>query len=1020
MRSLAAALLLSLACALCTERSYAQVPISGAVYDGAGGPLLSGQVYHAVGNVQVPAGRTLTVQQDVVIKFAPGTILLADGDLTVLGTSALPVVVTSWSDDSIAGDSWGDGPTTGTAGDWGGVVAGALGSVDLDHTLARFGGGGGFGLVSCGGGDVTLRDCTIEKSSNAGLDLFSFGVPVVVEDCSFQGNAGWPVQNLFMSHLSGFSGNTASGNGSGDAVLVTASTLAGDLTIVEDNLLNGTMALFGLSSIAFGATLTFGAGVTVKHIGTAGWIVSGTLRAFGTGSDPVVFTSISDDDYAGDTANDGPTSGTPGQWDSIDVDVSGTLELTDTVVRYAGSNTWRAIRCSGGELDLLGCTFERNVGAGLDLQFTDATLDVQDCAFDDNTGWPVDLVTVHDVSGFLANTASGNQGGSAMRMGHGYATEDVDIWPENLINGCLVMTDDITPGPGSTVTLHAGTVFKPMGSLGFFADGTLRALGTEADPVVFTSLFDDTICGDTNADGPSTGSPGDWLEFLSFPGGSMELNHSLLRFAGSSASSAVRTLGGALQLRNCEIRETDGTGIDLDNFDVPCEVVDCSFVDNAGFAVDDALIPVLEGFDSNTASGNALGDFIRVTDGTVARAASIGPRNTINGALVVQSWILVNSSAVLEFTPGLVVKFAGIQGFDVSGSLEALGTARLPVVLTSYTDDEHAGDTNGDGVSTGVPGQWFGVSDNPPGTLLMENVLLRHAGASNFAGILNNSPGGGLRAVRVEHCQAIGFYLAGQPAEATNLIAFENGSDGLFLNTSDPEVLHATSVGNGGFGIAKNPAVPGLVRNSISWGNTLGNFNGYFAGEILYSDGAPDAPANGNLSVNPQFLDVSGGDLHLASTSPVIDQADFAVSFGVVRDADEHSRILRSTATGQLLPDMGAHEHARWTFEVGGVPAIGEPLAMTVVGAPGVSIHGYGLMDGSILLDPYGFLMAGLNPVYVLNTAAVGTTRNPVIPAKPGLVGLELGLQAFAIDAVDVSLSHLTNLVRIELEPALP
>ena len=41
--------------ALCSFAT-AQVAISGTIYDGSGGPLLSGTVYHATGHLTVPIG----------------------------------------------------------------------------------------------------------------------------------------------------------------------------------------------------------------------------------------------------------------------------------------------------------------------------------------------------------------------------------------------------------------------------------------------------------------------------------------------------------------------------------------------------------------------------------------------------------------------------------------------------------------------------------------------------------------------------------------------------------------------------------------------------------------------------------------------------------------------------------------------------------------------------------------------------------------------------------------------------
>jgi len=47
---------------------HAQTNIGGAIYDGNGGPLLSGTVYHATITLTVPPGQTLTVQHVVIVK----------------------------------------------------------------------------------------------------------------------------------------------------------------------------------------------------------------------------------------------------------------------------------------------------------------------------------------------------------------------------------------------------------------------------------------------------------------------------------------------------------------------------------------------------------------------------------------------------------------------------------------------------------------------------------------------------------------------------------------------------------------------------------------------------------------------------------------------------------------------------------------------------------------------------------------------------------------------------------------
>lgn len=137
-------------------------------------------VPYDIGNVVIAPGVTLTLSPGTVVKSHWGS-LNVQGSLDAAGTVSAPVTFTSLADDTIAGDTNGDGATTTPlAGDWTGITVSPGGSASLTHTNIRYA-GYCFFYSGCyiskslnnAGGYLSMSDGEVAYSSGYGISMDS-------------------------------------------------------------------------------------------------------------------------------------------------------------------------------------------------------------------------------------------------------------------------------------------------------------------------------------------------------------------------------------------------------------------------------------------------------------------------------------------------------------------------------------------------------------------------------------------------------------------------------------------------------------------------------------------------------------------------------------------------------------------------------------------------------------------------------------------------------------------------------
>jgi hypothetical protein len=105
---------------------------------------------------------------------------------------------------------------------------------------------------------------------------------------------------------------------------------------------------------------------------------------------------------------------------------------------------------------------------------------------------------------------------------------------------------------------------------------------------------------------------------------------------------------------------------------------------------------------------------------------------------IIEDWDFWVSDA-LTIEPGTIIKFTSNthMTIDSYGTIIAQGSAEKTIIFTSYKDDAHGGDNNGDGDATSPSrGDWFNVEVNSNGNKF-QYCHFYYGGGSSYLSVLN-------------------------------------------------------------------------------------------------------------------------------------------------------------------------------------------------------------------------------------------------------------------------------------------
>lgn len=187
-----------------TGGKYAGVYLSGAT---VGSQTLSSTTSYVLGNISVSQNDTLTLPAGVVLK---GGSIDVYGALIAEGTKDQPVVYTSLADDSVSGDTEGNGATDLNSSKTGGILVHSTGSLDSKYLEIRYAGlsqflgpfNFGYAALTNLGGKIFANHLRVNTLNGSGIHHESGSTTIISTEVSgsYDNSIVFKEGNLYVSN----------------------------------------------------------------------------------------------------------------------------------------------------------------------------------------------------------------------------------------------------------------------------------------------------------------------------------------------------------------------------------------------------------------------------------------------------------------------------------------------------------------------------------------------------------------------------------------------------------------------------------------------------------------------------------------------------------------------------------------------------------------------------------------------------------------------------------------------------